>query len=183
VPALRALASGRMTWLRKIVSTLDITGHVAQQPPVWAGIAAALEVGGGERGRRAATRGSICYWAAVVVANVLIKPLVRRPRPAEAGEGRPGPVTSSFPSGHAASDLAFTFGVAQELPVLFVPLAVATAVGHWSLVRSRGHHASDVLVGGAIGVGVALAASQLWRRAGTPSAPERTGPADGSASP
>lgn len=169
--------------MRRILSTLDISGHVAQQPPVWAGIATALALGGGERGRRAALRGSACYWAAVVIANLVIKPLVRRPRPEEAGEGRPGPVTSSFPSGHAASDLAFTFGVAQELPVLFAPLALATAVGHWSLVRTRGHHASDVFAGGAIGIAVALAVSRLWRSAEAPSETGPTEPADGSATP
>lgn len=166
--------------VRKIVRALDFSGHVAQQPPVWVGIAAALALGGGERGRRAATRGSLCYWGAVIVANGLLKPLVRRPRPDEAGEGRPGPLTSSFPSGHAASDLAFTFGVAQELPLLFVPLALATAVGHWSLIRTRGHHASDVFIGGAVGMGVALAASRLLRSTGAPSEPDGTERAAGS---
>ena len=138
-------------------------------------------LGGGERDKRAATRGSICLWAAVIVANVLVKPLVRRPRPEKAGDGRSGPVTSSFPSAHAASGLAFTFGVPQELPVLFVPPALATAVGHWSLIR--GHHTSDVFVGGAIGVGVALAASQLWPSTASRGEPDRAEPADGSATP
>jgi membrane-associated phospholipid phosphatase len=64
---------------------------------------------------------------------------------------------------------------------MFVPLALATAVGHWSLVRSRGHYASDVFVGGAIGAGVALAASRLWPSAASrPQQAERT---DESASP
>lgn len=52
--------------------------------------------------------------------------------------GRTGPVTSSFPSGDAATDLSFRLGVAQEIPVLFFPLALATSAAHWSLVRSRG---------------------------------------------
>ena len=45
-----------------------------------------------------------------------------------------GPITSSLPSGHAATDLAFTLGVAQEIPALFPPLAFATSAAHWSLV-------------------------------------------------
>ena len=133
-------------------------GDVAQQPPIWIGLAAVLGVAGGPRGRRAAARGSLCYGVTAIVVN-LIKPLVRRERPPGAGEGRTGPITSSFPSGHAATDLAFTLGVAQEIPVLFIPLAVATSAGHWSIIRSRGHYPSDVFVGGCIGVAVAAA---LW---------------------
>jgi undecaprenyl-diphosphatase len=92
-----------------------------------------------------------------VVANLVIKPVVGRSRPPAAGKGRSGPVTSSFPSGHAATDLAFTLGVAQEMPMLFVPLASGTLAAHWSLVRSRGHYPSDVFAGGVLAFVVALA--------------------------
>ena len=71
---------------------------------------------------------------------------------------RLGPATSSFPSGHAASDLSFTFGVAQELPLMFVPLSAATLGAHWALVRGREHYPSDVFACGALGIAVALAA-------------------------
>jgi membrane-associated phospholipid phosphatase len=135
---------------------------VVQQPPVWIALAAGMALAGGPRGRRAALRGTVCYSTAAIVANVLIKPFVSRSRPPGSGRGRPGPVTSSFPSGHAATDLAFTLGVAQEIPALFVPLAVGTSAAHWSLVRSRGHYPSDVFVGGVVGIGVALAAWKLW---------------------
>lgn len=137
-------------------------GDIAQQPPVWAALAIVLALGGRSRGRRAAVRGSLCYGVAAVVANVAIKPWVGRSRPPGAGEGRPGPVTSSFPSGHTATDLAFSLGVAQEIPVLFIPLTAATMAAHWSMVRSRGHYPSDVLVGGVVGIGVAVAAWRLW---------------------
>lgn len=73
-----------------------------------------------------------------------------------------GPFTSSFPSGHAASDLAFAFGAAQELPRAFLPLSVCTLAVHWSLVRKRAHYPSDVIAGGALGIAVALAAWKLW---------------------
>jgi undecaprenyl-diphosphatase len=99
----------------------------------------------------------VAYIGAAVVANLLVKPFVGRDRPPGAGRRRPGPLTSSFPSGHAATDVAFTIAASFEIPLLFLPLAMATAAAHWSLVRSRGHYASDVFVGGAIGVGVALA--------------------------
>lgn len=135
-------------------------GDVAQQPPVWAGVAVALALVG-PRGRRAAARGTLCYAVAALV-QILVKPFIGRRRPRRAGRMRMGPVTSSFPSGHAASDLAFTIGASQELPLVFVPLSAATLAGHWSLVRSRGHYLSDVLAGGALGVAVALAAWRMW---------------------
>jgi membrane-associated phospholipid phosphatase len=135
-------------------------GDIVQQPPVWAGVAAALALGG-PRGRRAALRGSVCYTAAAL-AQVLIKPIVARGRPPGSGKKRVGPITSSFPSGHAASDLGFALAAAQELPLLLIPLSGATMAAHWSLVRSRGHYVSDVLAGGALGVAVALLAWKLW---------------------
>ncbi len=135
-------------------------GDVFQQPPFWAVLAAALAMAG-PRGRRAALRGSVCYSAAALT-QILVKPMVGRSRPPGSGRGRIGPVTSSFPSGHAASDLAFNLAVAKELPLLFIPLSGATFAAHWSLVRSRGHYVTDVLAGGALGVAVAAAAWKLW---------------------
>ena len=143
------------TWFGKL-------GDIAQQPPVWAAVAGALAIGGGERGRRAARRGSVCYGLTAVVANMIVKPLVGRSRPPGAGENRKGPVTSSFPSGHAATDLAFTLAASQEIPLLFVGLAPLTTAAHWSLVRSRGHYPSDVFVGGLLAVAVVLVAWRTW---------------------
>jgi membrane-associated phospholipid phosphatase len=137
-------------------------GDVVQQPPVWVGLAGALAVAGGRRGRRAALRGGVYYGLAAVVGNLVVKPLVRRSRPPGSGKGRTGPVTTSFPSGHAATDLAFTLGASLELPMLFVPLSGATMAAHWSLVRSRGHYPSDVLVGGTVAVVLALVMWKVW---------------------
>ena len=137
-------------------------GDVVQQPPVWVGLAAALALAGGRRGRRAALRGCVHYGVAAVVGNMVVKPLVRRSRPPGSGRGRKGPLTTSFPSGHAATDLAFTLGASIELPVLFFPLSGATLAAHWSLVRSRGHYPTDVLAGGTLAVVLALVMWKLW---------------------
>lgn len=162
------------TWFGRV-------GDVVQQPPVWAGLAAALALTGGPRGRRAAVRGSVYYGLAAVVGNLVIKPVVRRSRPPAAGKGKMGPVTTSFPSGHAATDLAFTLGASLELPALFVPLAGATMAAHWSLVRSRGHYATDVLAGGTLAVVLALVMWKLWpSRRG---ADDESGPARPAAAP
>lgn len=158
-----AAASTRRSALTKLVSFLDRAGDIAQQPPFWAATAALLAVGVGERGRRAAWRGSVYYAVAAVVVN-LIKPLVDRSRPSAADEGERGPITSSFPSGHTATDLAFVFGAAQELRALFGPLAAASAAAHWSLVRSRAHYVGDVLAGGLLAIAVAWVMPRVWPR-------------------
>ncbi|MDQ4133015.1 MAG: phosphatase PAP2 family protein [Actinomycetota bacterium] len=147
-------------------------GDVVQQPPVWAGIAVALALAGGERGRRAAVRGSVHYGLAAVFGNLVIKPLVRRSRPPGATEERLGPLTTSFPSGHAATDLAFSLAASLELPALFVPLSGATMAAHWSLVRSRGHYPTDVLAGGALAVVLTVVLWRLWPPSGTRKKPE-----------
>jgi membrane-associated phospholipid phosphatase len=157
-----ALISLLPKWARQGSTWFGRTGDIVQQPPVWAGLAAALALGGGPRGRRAAWRGSVCYAVTAVVANLVIKPLVRRTRPPGAGENRPGPVTTSFPSGHAATDLAFTLAASQEIPLLFFVLVPATMAAHWSVMRSRGHYPSDVFVGGLVGIAVVLVAWKLW---------------------
>ena len=137
-------------------------GDIIQQPPFWAGLAAVLAVGGGDRGRRAALRGSVCYAVTAIAANLVVKPLVGRSRPPGADENRTGPVTSSFPSGHAATDLAFTLAASQEIPLLFLALGPATTAAHWSLVRSRGHYPTDVFAGGLLAVAVVLVAWKIW---------------------
>lgn len=135
-------------------------GDITKKPPVWVGVAAALSVAG-SRGRKAAARGGACY-AATGVAQLLLKSAIGRDRPAGAGPLGMGTLTSSFPSGHAGSDLAFVFGAAQELPVVVVPLSAATLAAHWSLVRSRRHYPSDVFAGGVLGIATALVAWLLW---------------------
>ncbi len=138
------------------------TGDIVQQPPFWVAVAALLAFAGGGRGRRAALRGGVCYGLTAIVGNLVLKPLVGRSRPPGAGEGQSGPVTSSFPSGHAATDLAFALAAAQEIPLLFLVLGPATTAAHWSLVRSRGHYPSDVFAGGILAIAVVLVAWRVW---------------------
>lgn len=136
-------------------------GDVTKLPVVWAGIALVLALSG-RRGRNAATRGCVGYVAGALV-QLPVGMAVNRRRPAGAARlAVVGPVTSSFPSGHCASELGFSLGAAQEIPWLFVPLYTATLAAEWALVRCRAHYVSDIFGGAAISVVVALAMSRAW---------------------
>lgn len=136
-------------------------GDLTKQPYVWAVIAGALAMTG-PRGRQAATRGSAGYLSGILV-HLAVKRVVGRGRPPGASQHTSvGPLTSSFPSGHCASELAFSLGAAQEIPWLFVPLYAATFAGEWSLVRSRAHYPSDIFGGAAISLVLALIAWKAW---------------------
>lgn len=137
------------TGSRHGASPVSRAGDVLRQPRAWAGIVAAISLAG-PRARRAALRGVTCSMIASLV-QLPFKRLFGRPRPLGARLiGRGAPLTSSFPSGHTATDLSFVLGASQELPPLILPLSVATLTSHWSLIRARRHYPSDIIAGGAI---------------------------------
>lgn len=75
----------------------------------------------------------------------------------------------SFPSGHGAAEVAYVFGASQEAPALFLPLGGAAMLAHWSLVRAGKHYVSDMLMGGFLGLGIAMFGDLLlpapgWRK-------------------
>lgn len=144
---------------RKGASRPSRAADVLRQPPVWIAFIAALSLTG-PRGRRAALRGMTCSAASSLI-HLPLKRAFRRPRPLGGGLRAIGPLTSSFPSGHTASDLGFTFGAAQELPVLAIPLSIGTLGSHWSLLRARKHYPSDIIGGGVIALAVSVAAWKL----------------------
>jgi diacylglycerol kinase family enzyme/membrane-associated phospholipid phosphatase len=138
----------------------------ANKGRLWLALAAAGVAAKG-RPRRAGLRGVGALAATSFLVNVVVKPLIRRQRPditltPLARRLTTQPWTTSFPSGHAASAAAFTTGVAMEHRLAGGALApVAAAVGY-SRVHVGVHHVSDVVVGAAIGSGVALATRRWW---------------------
>ncbi|MFI1461264.1 bifunctional phosphatase PAP2/diacylglycerol kinase family protein [Nocardia carnea] len=133
---------------------------------LWMACAALLASRGGSP-RRAAARGVASVAGASFVTNVVLKSVFARRRPAAElmpAHRRlvPAPASSSFPSGHSASAAAFATAVAMESPrtALFVaPVAAAVA---YSRVHTGVHWGSDVLVGAAVGSGIALATRRWW---------------------
>lgn len=151
---------------RPVDVALGKLSRSANKGRLWLGLAVAGALVKG-RVRRAAIRGAGSLAATSFVVNVAVKPLIRRQRPDIARTPlvrrlAKQPWTTSFPSGHAASAAAFTTGVAMEHQVAGAALApVAAAVGY-SRVHVGVHHTSDVLVGAAVGAGIALATRRWW---------------------
>ena len=133
-----------------------------RQPVVWGAAAVALAASGSRRGRQAALRGTITAASASALANLVVKPLVRRTRPAGALDHRSVPMGSSFPSGHTASAVAFTVGAAQQLPALWAPLGLAATIVGWEQAQSQRHHRSDVIAGALLGATVAILIGRRW---------------------
>jgi undecaprenyl-diphosphatase len=69
------------------------------------------------------------------------------------------PISSSFPSGHAAS--AFTAAMLLRDSPLGPALFVLASLVAASRVYTKMHHASDVLVGSALGLAMGAAARRL----------------------
>jgi len=147
--------------------------RAADSSKLWFGTAAGLALFGGSRGRRAAVRGLASLGVGSAFANLVAKPLTVRSRPQReelevlARRHVPMPLSSSFPSGHAASAFAFATGAGNAQPLLSAPLrALATLVGY-SRVHTGVHYPADVLAGAFIGVSAAeLASRVLDTRAG-----------------
>ncbi|MBB5911908.1 undecaprenyl-diphosphatase [Nocardia transvalensis] len=132
---------------------------------LWLVIAAVLATRKGAS-RRAALRGVVALGGASVSANT-VKAVFGRRRPAP--ELLPldrrlirRPMSSSFPSGHSASAIAFATAVAMESPRSARVVAPLAATVAYSRVHTGVHWTSDVLVGAALGSGIALATRRWW---------------------
>jgi undecaprenyl-diphosphatase len=101
-----------------------------------------------------------------LVVNGGVKSLFRRVRPVwEEERPRPHrirrPRTSSFPSGHASSAFTAAGILSQGDPLWPAYYAIAVIVAS-SRVYTKMHHASDVIAGAALGVGLATIARHVW---------------------
>lgn len=128
---------------------------------LWLTIAALLAGSGNPTARRAAIRATASLTLTSIVANLVVKPIFRRPRPnpiRHSWQSRAfkTPRTTSFPSGHSACAAAFAVGATAETPWATPLLGLAAAVAY-SRVRTRVHYPLDVIAGLGIGTAIALA--------------------------
>jgi diacylglycerol kinase family enzyme/membrane-associated phospholipid phosphatase len=151
----------------------------ANHSVLWFVIAAVLASRKGVT-RRAAVRGVMAIGGASLITNAIAKPIMPRRRPA--ADALPDfrtlpnpPTSSSFPSGHAASAAAFATAVAMESPLAGAVIAPVAATVAYSRMHTGAHWTSDVIVGAALGTGIAVATRRWWpvRK----SAPARARPA------
>jgi undecaprenyl-diphosphatase len=142
----------------------------ADHSKLWLAVAAALAVGGGARGRRAARTGLMGIGAASALTNLGFKLVGRRRRPDRAGAavpiGRhvPMPRSTSFPSGHSASAFAFAAAGGHVLPAAGGPLRLLAAAVAYSRVHTGVHYPADVVVGALVGASAGAAVAALADR-------------------
>jgi membrane-associated phospholipid phosphatase len=113
-----------------------------------------------------AVRLSAILGAESLLVNGGIKSLFRRARPVWVDD-RPRPhrlrtpLSSSFPSGHASAAFTAAGVLAPGDPLWPLYYGIAAVVAS-SRVYVKIHHASDVVAGAALGVGLAAIARRAW---------------------
>ncbi|WP_346927922.1 phosphatase PAP2 family protein [uncultured Arthrobacter sp.] len=138
----------------------------ANKGKLWIGIAAIMALFPG-RTRRAALHGLLAQAVASAITNLGFKTLLprARPRPEHLPAFRfvhPQPTSSSMPSGHSASAVAFALGVGLVRPAVGAALAPLAAGVAYSRVHTGAHWPSDVFFGSAIGAGAAMVTRKWW---------------------
>ncbi len=138
----------------------------ANKGKLWFGIAAVMALFPG-RTRRAALHGVLAQAVASAVTNLGFKTLLPRARPLPEHLPvfrfvHPQPTSSSMPSGHSASAVAFVLGAGLVRPALGAALAPLAAGVAYSRVHTGAHWPSDVFFGSAIGAGAALVTRKWW---------------------
>src|SRR6516165_4181085 len=156
--------------------------NAANNSGLWLATAAGLSVVGGSAGRRAAMRGVAAIGVTSALVNLAVKSVWSRQRPDRAGIGVPVrrnvkmPVSTSFPSGHAASGFAFAAAIGHDQPWLGLALRFLSATVAYSRVHTGVHYPGDVVVGSLIGEGIGQAVAGLMDQlspARQPSRPSR----------
>ena len=141
-------------------ATMPRLTRAADRSVLWIVIAGLMTLTGRPRARRGAARGLVSIAVTSLIANQVSKRLHRRPRPSitQVPAQRLAhriPQSTSFPSGHSASAMAFAAGAAAEWPALSVPLRMLAGLVGFSRVATGAHYPSDVLAGFALGETIA----------------------------
>jgi undecaprenyl-diphosphatase len=123
--------------------------------------------------RRRATRALAISGFSSLAINTAVKRVVGRARPTSAGDDPHlwvrTPTSSSFPSGHTLAAFCTAVVLADSPGETAVYVGFASTVA-LSRVYLRAHHASDVVGGAAIGLGLGLVGRRLHNLVSTPAA-------------
>ncbi len=137
-------------------ATMPPLTRAADRSKLWIAIAGLLALSGRPRARRAAARGLAAIGITSLIANQVSKRVHRRPRPSltQVPVQRLAhriPTSTSFPSGHSASAVAFAAAASAEVPALTVPLRALAGLVGFSRVATGAHYPTDVAAGFALG--------------------------------
>ena len=148
-----------------IDKTMYVVSEAADFSLLWH-LIGMVQAATGRRTLRDAIRLSAVLGCESLLVNWGVKSLFRRVRPepeVQSAYHLRRPVTSSFPSGHASA--AFTaaslLSEGSSSAPIYYGLASLVAI---SRVYVKIHHASDVVGGAIIGIGLGRAARHLWPR-------------------
>lgn len=158
---------GKLRGHRSIDRVMYAASEVGDWSLIWHVIGAGQGLLPG-RDPMSAVRLSAILGVESALVNGGIKKLFRRSRPTwNLEHARPhrvrSPRTSSFPSGHASSAFTAIGVLAKDDPLWPAYAAVAVVVAS-SRIYVKVHHASDVVAGAALGVGLAAIANRVWPR-------------------
>ena len=123
--------------------------------------AAVLATTGGPTGRRAAASGLASVAVTSAFVNLAFNRVGRRHRPDPRRVRIPVarrvamPKSPSFPSGHAASAVAFAAGAGRVATSASLPLHTLAALVSYSRVHTGVHYPSDVIAGALTGAAIA----------------------------
>ncbi|MCD4849895.1 phosphatase PAP2 family protein [Arthrobacter sp. AK01] len=151
---------------------------VATKGKLWFGVAGVMAAFPGKP-RRAALHGLLALGVASGVTNVIFKRALPRSRPLPEHLPlfrfvNPQPTSSSMPSGHSASAVAFAVGAGIVSPAIGLALAPIAAGVAYSRVHTGAHWPSDVVLGSALGAGAALVTRNWWPARPPEPTPRRT---------
>lgn len=124
-------------------ATMPRLTRAADRSVLWIAIAGLMVLSGRARARLGAARGLVSIAITSLIANQVSKRIHRRPRPSitQVPAQRLAhriPESTSFPSGHSASAMAFAAGASAEWPALSVPLrTLAGPAVHEAFPRMR----------------------------------------------
>lgn len=137
---------------------------IGTRSAVWMAVAAGLAGVGGRKGKRAASETMAAVGLSSLAANVVVKLLVRRRRPASLLPLTVRtPRSRSFPSGHTATSFAAATVIGARYRPLAPPAyALAAGVG-LSRVHLGVHYPLDVLAGAVLGTAVGAGVVQAQR--------------------
>jgi len=147
--------------------TFEAASHLGDFSLIWHLVGTARGVTSGKRATQAIALSAL-LGAESLIVNQGVKRIFKRERPTANGDERfdvRTPSTSSFPSGHASSavfaaTVLTTWDGKKSAPLWF---GLAAVVGT-SRAFVRIHHASDVIGGAAVGLGLGLLVRPIVKR-------------------